>query len=612
MGEPGSWEWPVALVRVSFQDVLFALSLGAIAEFAVWLASGRPRINRALRHAIVACCALCALYGVVAYGIFESFGRPLSYDLLLLMRNAAAAKSSITDRLTWPVVAALICAPGGFLAAALWGSRGRTFPPYVMACMGSWIALGAWQHAKLLPDKKALRLALSPHVELLRSTFGGLTKKHTVSLPQDYPPEDVAEFQLYGARKGEERTGFLPQDNARRPKNVIVIVMESVGTRYLSLYGSRYDTTPNLVAESSNALVFDQMYAHAPYTFCTFMAVNFSIYPGLPWCYAPAEVFEPHGPRHLPSTLASVLGQKGWRTAYLHNGDLDWGGESVMLDGAGYETVQDYHQFGCPQLTSWGAEDRFLFDRLIDWIKQKPGQPFLAYCWTDQTHNPYAQKPGTKRIDFFHGDPPKSHPEALSRYLNVLHETDGHLERLFAELRQLGLADDTLVVVTGDHGEAFADPHEQQGHGFTVYEEEVHVPFMIWNPRLFHGGPRMNQIGGHVDMNPTIADILGIEIPDEWQGHSLFASHRPERTFFVASVDEYHFGTRDGQWKYIYEATKGSETLYDLESDPSEQRNVIYEQPEKAHRLRQHLAAWMWYEDTFLGGKGGGAAAGKW
>ena len=378
-------------------------------------------------------------------------------------------------------------------------------------------------------------------------------------------------------------------------KNMIVVILESVGTKYLSLYGSPYATTPHLVEESRHAVLFDNFYAHAPYTFCTFVCVNFSIYPGLPWRYASG------GGRALAPTFAAVMQQRGWRTAYLHNGDMDWGGEKVMLEHAGYDAIEDYHDFKAPELTSWGAEDRYLIDRLIAWIDEKPGQPFLAFCWTDQTHNPYTRRPGSPRRDFLAGHPAVPHPEALSRYLNVLHDTDEHLGRLFAALRERGLADDTLVVVTGDHGEAFGDPHEQQGHGFSVFEEEVHVPLMIWNPRLFSETRRMPAIGGHVDLNPTVADILGVEIPDAWQGHSLFAAARPGRTFFVASVDDYHLGIREDRWKYIFEATSGHESLFDLGNDPTEQRNVLTAEPERVSRLRQRVAAWIAFEDQFLG-----------
>ena len=592
------WQWLQELTRVSFRDVCFALVVGGVGEVILRLLRPLPRLSAAFRAAVVAACAVCALFGVVAYGVYEALDRPLSYDLLKLMRGAAV-QSSITDRLTWPIILALVTTPLALLSAAVFGSRRRAFSPAILGCMGLWIAVGASNSSDAATGHKMQRLVLCPHVELLRSTLAGLSGHRQGNLPQEFPPADQDELQIFGKRGAAPRTGFEPPANVARPRNVIVMILESVGAKYLSNYGSVYATTPNLLEESRHAVVFDNIYAHAPYTFETFMAVNFSVYPGVPWCYAPAG-WAPDWHPQLPPTFASVLHQRGWRTAYLHNGDMDWGGEKSVIAQAGYETIEDYHDMQAPALTSWGAEDRFLIDRLIQWIDEKPGQPFLAYCWTDQTHNPYARRPGSKPVNFFTEHQPPTHAEALARYLNVLHETDGHLGRLFAALRERGLADDTLVVITGDHGEAFADPHDQQGHGFSVFEEEVHVPLMIWNPRLFPEGRRMAGIGGHVDLNPTVADILGAEIPDGWQGHSLFASARPDRTFFVASVDDYVMGIREDRWKYIFEATSGRETLFDLAADPREQVNLLGTEPQRVVRLRQRLAAWIAFEDQFL------------
>ncbi len=610
LGPPHSWNWPIRLTLVSFRDVLFALSIAALGEGFAWICSRRPWMERSIRATATGVAALCALYGVIAYGVFESFGRHLSFDLLMLMRNAAAAKSSVTDRLTWQIALALVLAPGGLLAAARWGSRRRAFPPVVLTAMGVWIVAGVTYHTAADVDRKTQRLAACPAVEMLRSAFTHLAGGRLSVLPASFPPGYLEEFELYGKRaEAGPRTFYTPPAETPRPRNVIVIVMESVGTKYLSLYGNRWDTTPHLVEEAKHALVYDNISAHAPYTSCSFMAVNFSMHPGVPWCYAPSDSFEPNGPRELPPTLASVLQPQGWRTAFLHNGDLDWGGERVMLDGSGYDVVQDYRDLGAPPLTSWGSEDRFLFDRLVQWIDEKPGQPFLAYCWTDQTHNPYARRPGLPKIDFFHDAPPPNHAEALARYLNVLHDTDELLGRLFAALRERGLADDTLVVVTGDHGEAFADPHDQQGHGFTVFQEEINVPFMIWNPRLFPHGERRSEVGGHIDMNPTIADLLGKSISDDWQGHSLFQPDRPDRAYFVASVDDYCFGVREGDWKYIYQAGSRSEALFKLGEDPQELHNLATANPQRTHDLREHVAAFASFEDRYLSSPGKAVAA---
>ena len=206
---------------------------------------------------------------------------------------------------------------------------------------------------------------------------------------------------------------------------------------------------------------------------------------------------------------------------------------------------------GGATLTSYGTEDRVLFERLIRFIDEKPGQPFYALCWTDQTHHPYKLGPTWTKIDFFGQQVPARDAHDLGNYLNVLRQVDQHLGELFRALRDRGLADETLVVITGDHGEAFRNPHDQRGHSFTAYQEDVNVPLILWNPRLFSGGQRPETIGGHVDLSATIADILGIQPPGDWQGHSMFDPARPQRAYYFASVGEYLFGVRDGKWNTL-------------------------------------------------------------
>ena len=81
----------------------------------------------------------------------------------------------------------------------------------------------------------------------------------------------------------------------------------------------------------------EHAYAHVGYTFCSFMALNFSRYPGLPWCYLPC------GERPLPPTLADVLKARGYRTAFLTSGDGDYEGIGYVAEKHGYEAVRDYN-----------------------------------------------------------------------------------------------------------------------------------------------------------------------------------------------------------------------------------------------------------------------------
>ena len=211
-------------------------------------------------------------------------------------------------------------------------------------------------------------------------------------------------------------------------------------------------------------------------------------------------------------------------------------------------------------------------------------------AWTDQTHQPYTVAPGQTLVSF---QTEGRNAESLARYLGLIRATDTQIGRLLQGLRDRGLADDTLVVITGDHGEAFGEIHGGSGHGFSVYDEEVHVPLMLWNPRLFAGGSNHSEVvGTHVDLAPTLLDVVGLPSPGNWDGRSLFDAQRSPRAYlFAAAWGQYMLGVRDQSLKYSYDARNGHEELYDLTADPDEQHNIASTQPEIAVRQRERLAA---------------------
>jgi arylsulfatase A-like enzyme len=210
--------------------------------------------------------------------------------------------------------------------------------------------------------------------------------------------------------------------------------------------------------------------------------------------------------------------------------------------------------------------------------------------WTTQTHHPYEPTPGVQMLSLLKEHTPDDWD--LWRYLNVLFETDRHLGRLFQAVRRAGLENDTIIVVTGDHGQAFGYPHNSWFQGKSVYEEDVHVPLMIWSPRSYRSASRSQTIGSHVDLAPTIAELAGLPAASDWQGRSLFDTTRASRAYFYVAEDHFSLGVREGNWKYIFDIREGTEELFDLEHDAIEQHNLVKAQPERARRLRQRLAAW--------------------
>ena len=588
----------LTVVAASFTDVIFALACGALGELLLIAASRWQRVRAIVSAACLTFFAIFASYAVAAIGLFKYFRRPLTAALLGMVGNGAAVRSSIFERVTWPIAIGLLLAPAAVVLLAMWIRPRRSIIAAAVAIAALWIGGGVLLHARGWEAHRREFLWLNPHVELLRTSATRLRGARPV-LPKDFPPEYVDEFRTFRGRGGGAQPGFALPAGVARPRNVIVIVLESVGTKYLHLYGYPQEITPTLTAESRHALVFDDIYAHASFTYASFRPLNFSVYPGLPWHYSLLEDVRP-----VPGTLAAAMKQRGARTAYFTSGDLDWGHQRWLLQRSrSFDRLRGSSQLDCPVLSSWGTEDRCLVDRLIEWIGEKPDEPFFAVCWTDQTHDPFVLGPRIEATDFFAGKPRPPFAEDLSRYLSILRDTDAQLARLFAELRARGLADDTLVVITGDHGEAFADPHHQRGHAWSVFEEEVHVPLMLWTPRLFPEQQRAQQIGGHVDLNPTLADVLEIEPDAEWQGHSLFDPARPNRAYFMAIAGGDVFGVREGDWKYVYDVTSGSESLYNLRLDPQEQHNFAVGEPERCAELRRRVAAWLEFQDAFLWGR---------
>jgi arylsulfatase A-like enzyme len=413
---------------------------------------------------------------------------------------------------------------------------------------------------------------------------------HAVRLAGSFRAEDLADFEplRQALMRGplSQTRGGARLVAARRPPNVILLVLESVAARWASLNHGPYDSTPNLRAESSRGVVFDNFYAHIGRSSNSLGSILLSTFPKLDF----SDLTEEY-PRLPGTSIASVFHDRGYRTAFITPSDVDWADWRSFLDRRGFDEVLDHHQLPCPTLlSSWGMEDRCAVDGMTRFIEKDPTRPFFLMAWTQQTHHPYEPTPGVPVIDFVRDTVTDAYD--LGRYLNVLHETDRHIARLFETIRRAGLEQDTLIVVTGDHGQAFGDPHDSYMQGRTIYEEDVNVPLLLWYPRNYKAAVRSGTIGSHVDLAPTIADIAGFPAPPDWQGRSLFAADRAPRAYFYVAEDHFTLGVREENWKYTFDLREGEEELYDLSRDPAEQRNLAAEQPERAARLRQRLVAW--------------------
>jgi arylsulfatase A-like enzyme len=227
----------------------------------------------------------------------------------------------------------------------------------------------------------------------------------------------------------------------------------------------------------------------------------------------------------------------------------------------------------------------------VDWIDRQAANPFYLLAYTIESHHPYvALNPGR---DFKVGD------EEFNRYLNSLVTADENIAWFVQQLKSRGLDESTLVVVTADHGESFGQ-HGQRVHSFGVYEPNVHVPLVFLHPYLAAAPKHSAEVRQHIDLAPTLLEVLGIPAPPLWQGRSLLEENDDSRAYFFSVGNEVVLGLRDGIYKYHYYVDSGQQELFNLGLDPSEASNLAEEQSERCQGYRRKVAGLVNYQRQFL------------
>jgi arylsulfatase A-like enzyme len=432
----------------------------------------------------------------------------------------------------------------------------------------------------------------NPILYFVRSVWSSWTQPPLFFMP--VPERSREEFQGRGAATGETLPAADP-----RPYNVLLVVLESVPARVLDAYGGPYQLTPELNRRLGQGMVFSNIYAHSPSTTRAIVSLLGSVNP---WISHRMLTYEKPS-LDLP-TLSSQLHQAGYRTAFLSSADNRYLGTGEFLSHRRFDKVLDRNTLRCGKVDFWdgadkgGVDDGCLAEAFLQWIEERPGQPFFGLLWTFQTHYPYffADTP----VEYERGKPP------LNRYLNALRHVDEVLGKVFAALESRDLFKSTLVVVTADHGEDFR--RHVVGHGWSLYEEEIHVPLILINGGLFHG-ERSDTVGGQLDIAPTILSLLRRPIPKAWQGRSLLGGGPGRRVYFFSSLPDFRFGYREGDLKFLFNASSGEHEIYDVKKDPYETSNLAAQRPALWREGQQHLAAWVQYQDRYMQARLSAAAA---
>lgn len=391
--------------------------------------------------------------------------------------------------------------------------------------------------------------------------------------------------------KVEKLEKVIDSSNTNQIKNVLYIILESSGATYFDLYGGQYNVNLNLNKYANQALIFDNMYAHAPSTNKSLVSILGGIYPMVSYKSLTYE-----NPNFKHPTLSSVLKGYGYATSFFSSANLDFLNSNKFLSYRGFDIVKDYKDINClnkfkqnTYVEGDGIDDMCLAEQLGLWLDNVSSKNFFSVLWTVQGHYPYFFSEeeinfGVNNFEF-------------NRYLNIIKHNDDMIGAIMEVLKERQLDSSTLVVVTGDHGEAFGQ-HNQYGHGTNIYEENLRVPLLFINPKF--NGERKGDIASMKDLAPTTLSVLDLPIPKEWQGRDIINTHYNE-AFFFAPWSNYLFGYRWDTMKYIFNESTGQVEVYNLAIDPKETQNLFFKTPRAdIEKARTRIASWVQYQDNFV------------
>lgn len=395
--------------------------------------------------------------------------------------------------------------------------------------------------------------------------------------------------------------------------NVLVVVIDTLRADALGCYGARRPTSPRIDALASRSFVFEQAFSSAPWTLPAMASLFTGTYPSM------HGQTESQGPRSRLSpdlvTLAEALRAAGHETIAFSA--HPWVSPSFGF-GQGF-TPEAFH------MSAYPGGDAQVTANALQWLDARretagTGHRFFAYLHYMRPHSPYNPTAEAQHLVLGNVPAPPPFSAALARapteqsfgllsegarggwmseedaaYLRALYDAevrlaDDQVGAVLEALRARGLEDETLVVITSDHGEAFLE-HGEMVHGSGLHKEMLHVPLILKLPGQA-SARRITHRVQNVDVMPTILEALGLPVPAQVQGSSVLPGgpRRREAVFAEAAFGDAHRHVKlmKGRFSFVGDPRSLSDSrLHDLLADSLEVQDVAARHPSMHRRLRQ-------------------------
>jgi lipoteichoic acid synthase len=611
-----------------WSDVFFVLGY-ALFWIGLFAAVRRGPLRRGVLILFHATTILVVLVKTIAYQYIQETGTTLDYTILRLWLPRFGELQPMLAQGIPPLAWVLLVVALSYAALGPWlvtrfVARWRRWPigssstwrrgklPFFSGLLLCLLALGL--------GSLSLREGFNPYDEYLQYT--GQDSKRITQLNKPLvrdPLVNVAvtageELQRGGSQDAasypstaEVPPASLSPTGSEQQRNVVLIFLESTRAQSVTPYNEDLDTAPFMDELAKNSLLADRAYVSVPYSSKANVATNCGIFPHpVQVSYGLAPEASPGG---IPARcLPNLLKDQGYSTSYFYPGSKNFEDFGSLVNNFGYDQFYSYESMDAQDFQrmsdlglSGKSSDEVILKPSEEWLTEQKdeGKPFLATYFTSATHYPYMVPDGYQEEKY-------AEDEDLNRYLNAIRLQDTFLEDLFDQYKELGLYDNTVFVILGDHGEAFGE-HGLYTHGNTPHEEALKIPMIIHDPRRFENGARVEAPVSQLDVLPTIADLLGYEIDGgAYQGNSFLGSLPADRALhFSCWGAESCLANLQGTEKYIYYYDNQPDQLFDLSEDPLEQTNLADERPEEVEKRRNELLAWRSKIDAIYRGPQG-------
>lgn len=307
----------------------------------------------------------------------------------------------------------------------------------------------------------------------------------------------------------------LPEVFIKRPKNIVLVSVESLSAHFVGAYGSSKGLTPEIDKLAKNGVQFDRLFATGTRTVRGLEALSL----GTPPIPGQAIVHRPKNDQL--DTLGMVLRDKGFNTYFIYGGYGYFDNMNAYFKGNLHE-VKDRTDFAKETIAGeniWGVADESLFGNAVDWMDQSAstGKPFFAHIMTTSNHRPYTFPEG--RIDM-----PSGSRDAAVKY------TDYSIGQLISKAQNKSWFKDTLFVIVADHCASVAGKTQLPVAGY-------HIAGLMYGPDIVKP-QRIGHNLSQIDIPPTLLQLTGTDPAPYFFGEPIWQQKNTDNRVFISNYQE--------------------------------------------------------------------------